>query len=151
LKFNIPKVVRVLSMADYAPEMAEAVIHVWVNPPREKVKVYYDLLADALVAQKAIAEGTKKIQELEEKGEPVEDVRADVNNSVERLTVAGNQIVAWMAEIWSQGSDPESRWTVEEIDRLIKDSRDTDPQLWAWLTARTRDLIIEHRSKQKKT
>ena len=33
MKFEIPKVVRLLKVAEYAAEFGDAVFHVWVNPP----------------------------------------------------------------------------------------------------------------------
>lgn len=35
MKFDIPKIVKELKLAEYAPEFGEKVLHVWVNPPRK--------------------------------------------------------------------------------------------------------------------
>jgi hypothetical protein len=34
MKLTIPDICSIIRLADYAPEFGDAVIHVWVNPPR---------------------------------------------------------------------------------------------------------------------
>lgn len=46
-KIEIPRIVRPLDLAEYAPEYAGAVMQVWVNPTRAKLRAYYEAAGDA--------------------------------------------------------------------------------------------------------
>lgn len=135
-KIQIPKIVRPLRLADYAPEYGDAVIQVWVNPPRALVEEYREALELAYAAQSSIAGGA-----LEEAGQ---------GEALRQISAAGERIIAWMAQIWSQGYDAESHWTAAEVQELVAHSEDRDPGLWPWLSAQTRNLILEHRTRAKK-
>jgi hypothetical protein len=63
--------------------------------------------------------------------------------------LSDEQIEAWFSQVWSQGEEG-TRWTVEEVDELIKNSLENDPVLWVWLTKRTGELIREHQAKKKR-
>lgn len=67
-----------------------------------------------------------------------------------RETLTDDEIDAWWVELWSQGSDPGTRWTAEDLQRLITETSSTDPGLWPWLARRTWELIGEHRAAAKK-
>ena len=70
-------------------------------------------------------------------------------NAMLRKELSDEQIKAWFAEVWSQGEEG-TRWTVEEVAELIKNSLENDPVLWGWLTKRTGELIREHQAKKKR-
>lgn len=55
-----------------------------------------------------------------------------------------------IAELWSQGTDPETHWTAEEVITLASETMETDPKLWPWLRERTFELIGQHRNQEKK-
>jgi hypothetical protein len=134
-RFDIPKILRPLVLRDYAPEMGEAVIQVWVNLPGKVIEQHdrlndeIDLLRPKIADEKATDESRKE--------------------AASRLVAVGNKMIAWHGEIWSQGPEG-TRWTEEEIDELISTTRETDPMLWPWLMRRTNELIQEHRRRLKK-
>lgn len=134
-KFDIPKILRPLALKDYAPEMGEAVVQVWVNLPGKLIEQHdrlndeVDLLRPKIANEKATDESRKE--------------------AALRLVAIGKEMIAWHAEIWSQGPE-ETRWTEEEVDELISSTRERDPQLWPWLMMRTKELIQEHRRRLKK-
>lgn len=131
MKISIPKIIRPLRLAEYAPEYGEAQVQVHVNPSRETLhKVIHARRSIAALAEKGAGEAPEKyLKELE------------------KLV---KQITGWVAEIWSQGEDAETHWTIEEVDQIIQHSADTDPALWPWLLNSTLDLILEHREAAKK-
>lgn len=133
MKFDLPVVNRELDLAGYEPEYAGAVIEVWVNPPRQHVKRYEEHLIRT-------AELIRELQELSDNSPEAAAALAEIEQ-------IGSQIVAWMAETWSQGSQP---WTVAEVQQLVEHSRDRDPMLWQWITAQTLVLIRDYRTDQKK-
>ena len=49
MKFEIPKIVRAMKLAEYAPEMGETEIQVWVNPPRAKLQEYWSIVDEGKV------------------------------------------------------------------------------------------------------
>ena len=58
-KFDIPRIVRPLALAEYAPEMGETCIQVWVNPPRRLIEEHDGLWADIVQAYQDLAEAAK--------------------------------------------------------------------------------------------
>ena len=144
MKFDIPKVVKPLNLSEYAPEYGTYKIMVWVNPPREKIKYQSELLARAIAAQKLMVEIDQK-----QVGEH-EGITKSAEDLIREIGAVGDQMVEWFAEIWSQGIDAASHWSADDVRKLVEGSRDTDPQLWSWLTGKTIAMIREHRAAQKK-
>jgi hypothetical protein len=132
MKFEIPKIVKPLRLADYDPAFGEAAFQVWVNPPRSSMAHYWQLSQQAVELKRQLNEPETDKEEI-----------------IARMERVGKQILAWFGEIWSQG-DEATRWTEAEIEELYESSRDTDPQLWPWLAEQTLAIITEHRSAQKK-
>lgn len=129
-KFEIPKIVRPLYLANYEPELSEVVIQVWVNPSKKLRLEYYLIMNDLIAAMP------------NDKAEYLEAISAELRAITDRLAV-------WLAEIWSQG-EPETHWTPEEIQELMDHCLDTDPALWKWLLDNTEQMIVEHITRQKK-
>lgn len=125
MKFEIPKIIRPLSLQDYAPEL-DTELHVWVNPPRDLLNELFALNAAVAQAQKEAEAGKVVTKTLEEIGE---------------------KIAQWYVTVWSQGED---KWTLEDVQKLIEFSMDTDPGLWPYMTGKTTTMIFEHRTRQKK-
>jgi hypothetical protein len=125
MRFDIPAIVRPLSLADYAPEM-EVTLQVWVNPPRSTIQKYF---------QSAMDIG--------------EAIRAGGPDAVAKIEAAGLVVIEWAAEIWSQGED-DTRWSVEDVTALQNGCMETDPALWGWLINRTVEMIADHRAASKK-
>jgi hypothetical protein len=64
-KFQVPRIVRPIRLAEYAPEMGEAMIEVWVNPPRKIMAEFFDIA-------KQVGEVNKELFELAKRA-PVKD------------------------------------------------------------------------------
>lgn len=113
--FAIPKILKVLELSDYAPELAGVRVYVWVNPPRDIRRRYPEILE--LLNDKANTES------------------------------AGQQLMEWLALLWSQGA-PDTHLTAENVAALV--NLDTDPALYGWLLRHTLDALIEHATGAKK-
>ena len=108
MRIQVPKLVKPLPLAEYAAELGDVKVFVWVNPPGEFL---------------------------------------DRRNTLDE---AG--LYPWWAELWSQGQEPGTQWTAEDVKALIEgEAADTDPGLWRWLVRRTWEMIADHRAQQKKT
>lgn len=147
MRISIPKILRRIDLADYAPELVHPdgkpiLVWVWVNPPRDLMERRRAILqtgGDAIRRLKDAPAGGTDGQglTLEERRRIVADL-ADTSTGIS----------AWFAEIWSQGQDPETHWSAEDVLTVGKNS--TDPALYVWLQNRTMELIEEHRSGEKK-
>lgn len=139
MKIVIPKVIRKLSLKEYAPEI-EGEIEVWVNPPKDLLtnelaaRVEARGVVDILSAMKS--EKDKKADALKEKCK-------------DQLVDIGNRRIAIFSELWSQGSE-ESRLSVEDLNKLIEEILPTDPNLFNWMADMTMIMINDYREVQKK-
>ena len=144
LKIKVSKFVRPLDLGEYVPELAGQTISVWVNPPREKVLAYGDIL-------KAIDGFGVEISRLEArmKAEPENavDIVEEINAMTKRIKKANDSLFAWYAEIWSQGDEEES---IESVREFATSTMDTDPALWRWVAQSTVLMISAHRAGAKK-
>jgi hypothetical protein len=145
MKDIFKKIVRKLDLREYAPEM-ETEIQVWVNPPRRLV-VECDGIMEAFRAVRV------ELQKLAEEAKDPENESAVVARGEQlgkQLNELGEAQMAVLAQLWSQGDDPATHWTTEEINALIERGMDTDPVLWPWMTHRTMLMIKTYRAGQKK-
>lgn len=139
MRFQVPKIVRPLTLTDYAPEMVKPgtaeplIVWVWVNPPVALLDAY----------DEALERGRELAAKLE-KAAGDDEIRA----LAQELSANGRRFAEWFAEIWSQGKDENTRWTAQDV--LDMGSSETDPGLHSWLSARTRELIRAHREGQQK-
>jgi len=137
MKINIPKIIRPIALSDYADEMGDAVIYVWVNPSRE-LRIKYD------VEREEIDELLTEIKELSEQEKKEEQIKL-VYDSIAKCN---DRLFGWWSEILSQHDDKDTHWTIEEIKQIV--DMDTDPGFWHWLQSQAFDLIESHRSANKK-
>lgn len=139
MKLKIPKVLKVIDLGDYAPELTGQIVQVWVNPPREVKRQYNDATAKHFADVSAIRRPTP-----EEIEQGVEDhSEADY----QALKVALNRTqLAWWAHIFSQGNNAENHWTGEELEALDVQ----DPAFLGWLIVRADKLMQDHQQNQKK-
>jgi len=121
MKIEVPKIIKPMRMAEYAPEFGEKVIAVWVNPPADMILKLGGL--------------TKPVE-----GESQEEA---AERSLDFLET--------FAELWNQGSNPDEHWSVEDLVTLGQETRTTDPLLWPWMRNRTLDMIFQHRLQEKKS
>lgn len=129
MKIEIPRVVRRLELGGYAPEYGGdgAVIWVWVNPPRKRVREYFELLSEA-----------------------GESIQQDAQDAQDMAGVRAGKVYAWLAEMWSQAGLVETLWTAEEVGELARETLESDPGLWAYVTGMTVRMILDYRDAEKK-
>lgn len=153
MKINIPKVVVPVNMVSYAEELQGQFLHVWVNPPMEKLNQYNQLLTDL------------QSQELQNAEQILFPPKAVVDNEV-KAPVAGaiaqlkhwvgskkekpaegiaQGLLDWYAEIWSQGP-AETHWSAEELRTLEAQ----DPTFLSWMISQTWKARSEHIERKKK-
>ena len=134
MKFNVPKITKILNAGDYAAELEPVKIVVWANPPKSLLNRH-----DAMI--KAFGEAMRKRMALADEDEKT--LAAEVE-------AVRSEMCAVFSQLWSAGTDAETHWSQEEINTLITGMADTDPQLWPWLRNRTLAMIREHRETAKK-
>jgi len=134
MKFDIPKIVRPLKLADYAEELGDTVVWVWVNPPLNLLEHWGDLASESLKALDRLNQA-----------DVTETIVEEVRQELERI---GMEETAIISELWSQKAG--SEWSGQDILTLVESTQATDPALWVWMQTRTRALIREHRNGAKK-
>ena len=160
MKIQIPKVVIPVEMEVYAAELKGKFLHVWVNPPKDKLQEYDDLVT-ALQEREL---GKAKEQLLAVSDEPISLANRADGEKQSFLSRTFDQVASmlrvrkekpaegvdvklleWYAEIWSQGPE-DSRWTVEELREL----EGQDPAFLSWMIAQTWQTRTEHLQRKKK-
>lgn len=136
---KIPNAVRPIRLAEFLPEFGDQVVYVWVNPPR-------DVLIRRAEQIKRAVSIRKQLGEL--KGLTDDQSKALVESLAKDLEQVGEQMIVWLAEIWSQHAEPETHFSVEDVKALANASIDQEPELYAWLIGQTMKLIAEHRKKK---
>lgn len=132
MQIDIPKIVELVDLGGYAPELAGTNVYAWINPPRGLLNRYFELTAQSRQALKAV-QATQN--------------EAEQAAVIEQVKQAGQGIAEWLAGLWSQGPDG-THWTPDEIHALA--NSDTDPQLYGWLLNATWERIDAHREHVKK-
>jgi len=127
MKIEIRAILKILELKDYDPRMAPGEVLVWVNPTRV-------FLARRDEAMREIPRAAVKDEE-------------SIAMARERLEIFNMQMFDWYAELWSQGEDPEMRWTADEIRELSE----VDPSCFNWLVRESARLLREHRIGEKKS
>ncbi len=154
MKIEIPKVVLAAPMGEYAPELQGKNLYVWVNPPRERLQAYDELVTSLQERELEKARETlapdepKDAKGTEDKGlgRVFEQVKRML--SVKRQTSDGIDVklLQWYAEIWSQGIDADTHWSVDELREL----EERDPSFLSWMIAKTWETRNEHLARKKK-
>jgi hypothetical protein len=120
MRIDIPKILRAIRLADYAAEFGEAIVWVWVNPPRARLLEYENIRARAQAAA----------------------------SDAESFRAASAEFATWYAEMWSQHADAEMHIDAAGVLQIAE--QDTDPHLYVWLLEETWRLVNEHRAGEKK-
>lgn len=124
MKINFPKIIRPLPLSEYAAELTP-VLQVWVNPPRDFLDSFGNI-SEIIKLKK----GEKSIPK-------------------ERLAEFNGLVYAWVSELLSQGEDPDSKMTADDLRLMVDETTPTDPQFWGWLQGRVIQMIKEHRTQTK--
>ncbi len=151
MKFKVPKIIRKLDLAGYAPELEGVTVEVWVNPP---VGLIWKLFGLGSGADKnnhhGGTEDTEKNSGEEEKRDlthapsldPLQGAEAAKGRERRDEDAVGQERIEALAELWG--------WTVEEVLELVGATVGTDPRLFVWMAERTIGMVNEHRRGTKK-
>lgn len=136
-------IVKEILLAEYDPRMAPEKVFVWVNPPRvflrKRDEAIKTLDARNLLARK-----------------PREDANGSVgfdvdHEAVQKAALEFNEFMyGWYAELLSQGEDPETHFTADEV-RALQQTEESDPNFFPWLIQQTARKMRDHRSGEKKS
>lgn len=139
------KIIRPIDLGDYAEELRGVVVYVWVNPPRDVMQRYYDLVRASSASQQASDDIQASL------GTPTQPALAEIQTITAEAERTARGFLEWWAEIFSQHKDAvgqDSHFSAEGLAELM--TSETDPGLYSWLCGRAGDLIREHRSAAKK-
>jgi hypothetical protein len=162
VKINIPKVVLPVNLGGYAPELEGSCLFVWVNPPRDTLQAYDDLVTE--LQSKELAQARKTLidrnegseQKAEGSGQKAEQtILAKAFEQVERMLGRKKEqkadgidvkLLEWYAQIWNCGPE-ETRWSVAELRELEAQ----DPSFLSWMIAQTWAVRRDHIERKKKS
>jgi hypothetical protein len=149
MKFEIPKTVRFLDFREYDPEnaaLAGVGIHVWVDPPRSAL-LELDRLNGSYLAEMKRYGGTLGPAGAKKPGLGMLFRKAREQGAFRSFVDSYHRSVyAWYARIWSQAADPETHWTVAEVQQVDE----ANTVLLEWMYRKTFELIEQHRADTKK-
>lgn len=153
MKINIPKVLVPVQLGEYAPELQDKILHVWVNMPKEKLQEYDDLVTTVqeqslIEAQKTLEDETSNVEGQKSEGikRIFDQLKAMLYKKRDRKADSIDvKLLTWYADMWSQGPE-ETHWTVEELQQL----EDQDPAFLSWCIARSWIERSEHIQRKKK-
>jgi len=138
MNIKVPKVIRKLELAGYEPEF-DAVLEVWVNPPRELLINEFKLRTESTLLVEILDQTDKDDEQSVEVRE----------KTIARIAEVGKERMKIYSELWSQGSE-NSRMSAEEIETMIETVFSSEPNLFNWMTDSTLAMINDHREIQKK-
>jgi hypothetical protein len=161
MKIQIPKVIVPVPMDEFASELKGKYLYVWVNPPKTKLQEYDDLVTalqsrELETARQTLIPDEQKAEGGRQTGEG-NGQRTVLSRSFDQLAhwlnlrkttpAAGidEKLLAWYAEIWSQGPD-DTHWTVAEL----RETEDMDPSFLSWMISRTWQTRTDHLQRKKK-
>jgi hypothetical protein len=132
-----PKIIQTLTLGGYTPELESVSLQVWVNPP---VALFARFLEFELTARKNEADLLAATKAEDE---------AAIKAAVEARNQNGEDRIAWLSEILSQGAE-DTRWSADDIKKaFIEVYAKTDPQLFWWVLLSVFMKIKEHRTELK--
>lgn len=155
MRINIPPITRPLSLGELAPELEATALQVWVNPPDVELSKFYKALAamalQATVVEKLDKESKEAQLALTVDGEEVQAEAAmkaaaavqEAQVEFERLIDERNAI---LAKFWSQGPDPATHMTAEELKQSELELLPANPSAIMFLIGRTLQMIREWRT-----
>lgn len=145
-KFNIPKIVRPLELAAYAPELAAEIgaapspIQMWINPPRCLLERFVDLQAQIRTTAEQISKAIEKKKQVDQQ---------QIKVLADGMAGLGDGMAAWWSEVWSQG-DADRHWTKDQVREFQLRCMNEDPALWDFIVEGCWQLVREHRERARK-
>jgi small-conductance mechanosensitive channel len=144
MKIELKKIIRPLSLAEYAPEYVNesgepVTLWCWVNPPRA--------LTEARISRSQ--EGEALLAELKSLNAAEAGQSARAGEILKELAAIGQEAVEWLSVILSQGP-AETQMSSEELAALAEESQENDPQLYPWILRSAWQMITEYRMTKKK-
>lgn len=136
-RFEFPAITREMNLADCAPEYAGAVFDVWVNAPKKTISEFYRI-------QRLMVNATT-----ESLKNPTED-EAELKRRGQRVLDLNQEMMDWLALMWSKGENSERHWTAEEVNTLCNHLLDTHPAAWQWILEHTLDTIAQFKNETTK-
>lgn len=133
MAFKIPKIIRDMPLSDYAPEMGDLKLQVWVNPPREMIRQFGLIVSTEASSGLFVGAGKAGAEKAGAGTVPVAAINVD------------DQVSSWYSILLSQGVE-ECRMSEDDLKQLFDD----DPALWLFISARVWGMIDEHRSALEK-
>jgi hypothetical protein len=158
MKIDIPKVIVTVNMVEYAPELDGKFLHVWVNPSKQKLQEYTDLVT-GLQSKELEAARQTLFPDLDGKAKG-NGAMKESSGILKAFDVLGHwlstkkeqktdgvdaRLLEWYAEIWSQGP-ADARWAADELQELEMQ----DPTFLSWMIAETWKARAEHIERKKK-
>ena len=137
MEIKIPKVIKLLRLSEYAEEMGDVTLRVWVNPPKATLARFWKTLQD----------GNKLLEAYQKQEKPLSEAQKS-KNEVESDALLDEQLLV-MEDLLGQGPE-ETRLSREDLKRMIVETFETDPVFWSWVRNKTLALIEEHRTLEKK-
>jgi hypothetical protein len=156
MKFNIPRTLRFLPLQEYDPEKPELAgvgFQIWVDPPRSVLVEFDDI--NRAFRQELDRIAAQSIRDVKKKPTAAETLliwlRARVRHAndshfQEKTAVYRKALFGWYVRLWSQAADPETHWTVDELEKIC----DNNPHLYEWLCTSSWAMIDQHREDVKK-
>ncbi len=136
----IPKIVKKIELKKYAEEFGEACVEVWVNPPAR-------LIENLRLARQKFSASMQRISEVVSTGQQLSEEEKPVIETA--IQESEQQQMEIYAELLSQGSE-ETRMGVDELKKMVEETRYADPLFWPWLLTEIIESITGHRSNAKK-
>ncbi|MGA2504195.1 MAG: hypothetical protein ABSG01_08915 [Anaerolineales bacterium] len=143
MEFKIPKITAPLDLGGYSTALAGQCVQVWINPPLEKRRTYWQ-------TSRRVLELDAQKKRLNAEKQPLTPAQLKAVAFLEQeATKLLGQIDAWISEIWSQGAE-ETHVPAETVHQFRVESADTDPQLFGWMVGSSLRLMMEHQGTVKK-
>jgi hypothetical protein len=154
MEITLPKTLKEIRLQEYAPQeksLEGQSILVWVDPPQRTVVEFDGINARMAQALNGLAKRTTTTKVVTTRFFRWIKLLVSGKMTTDRRFVRASQNVLqekhrWYARLWSQGADPDTHWSANELNEMEKEN----PAFFEWLCIRTWKLIEEHRMAIKK-
>jgi hypothetical protein len=151
-KYNLihKPITKELNLSEF-DENQDFVFHVWVNLPMKMIRRRNKLTIESLEALRETETIANRINETAKETDKAKKAAQVVKNAAAKKLVearvkkANRAEAEFFTEIWSQGEDEETHWTVDDFQEWQKELTEENPGLWRWVLRATNALINTHR------